>query len=224
MQNFTSPKWLMVIALMCPLAAYAQGSGGSGGGTGGASAGGAASGPSAGTGSATGSPNAGAAGRARRVSVACRAVRPMIRAARTMRQRNDAGHQFGRHGKFVWRNHDRRGWQSGRRPCRWCDRTRAFRYGRCRDRCREQKGQRQDQEHLQGLLGGPARSCAQGNGSASRNSRRSTNCRCCTDAAKFTFVHFAGTNIRRVRCVEGWLRGIRWCRTCWLCWSLRTTR
>ena len=50
MQNLTPQKWFMVIALMCPLAAYAQSGGGSsGGGTGGsaggASAGGAASGP-----------------------------------------------------------------------------------------------------------------------------------------------------------------------------------
>ena len=60
MQNLTPHKLFVVIALMCPLAAYAQGSGG--GSAGSSSAGGAASGPSAGTGSATGSPNAGSAG------------------------------------------------------------------------------------------------------------------------------------------------------------------
>ena len=64
MRNLNPQKLVMVIALMCPLAAYAQSSGGgsSGGGTGGGSAGGAASGPSAGSGSAVGSPNAGSAG------------------------------------------------------------------------------------------------------------------------------------------------------------------
>jgi hypothetical protein len=68
MQNLKPHKVALVIALMFPLAAYAQsGGGGSGGGSGGGaggggSAGGAASGPSAGTGSAAGSPNAGSAG------------------------------------------------------------------------------------------------------------------------------------------------------------------
>lgn len=58
MQNSSLRNVAMVIALMCPLAAYGQSSGGAGGG----SAGGAASGPSTGTGSAAGSPNAGSAG------------------------------------------------------------------------------------------------------------------------------------------------------------------
>jgi hypothetical protein len=63
MLNRSCVRVLMAAAVIWPMAAFAQSSGGaSGGSAGGASAGGAASGATAGTGSAVGSPNAGSAG------------------------------------------------------------------------------------------------------------------------------------------------------------------
>ena len=248
MQTLGPHKLLMVIALMFPLAAYAQSGGGSsGGGSAGGSAGGAASGPSAGTGSAAGSPNAGSAGAGTAgvsgvpsgpasvgglnnsgndPSGAGNAAKlntsPGTNAAGTANSSGSAS-SGGMNGESSSTTTGAAGNRAGQGPGRIDGVASPGQPLRAipRSTPRTEKSIRRSRASARDV-----RRHAELRAGLNRPRRFQVNrCRCCSEAAMFTFVHFAGTNIPLARDACGLVAwGISSVADSLVVLSLKTTR